>query len=82
MRRAAVSAVANIVEGAARRTRPEYLRFLEISLGSLRELGYFMDLSQDLGYLSEETSAAARTKHDLTIRKLVRLAKSIELVDG
>ena len=40
MRRAAVSAASNLVEGCSRNSRIEYLRFLEIAYGSLRELGY------------------------------------------
>jgi len=51
MRRCAVSAAANIVEGCGRRTEAEFDRFLDISFGSLRELGYFIDLSERLGFL-------------------------------
>ena len=54
MRRAAVSVPSNIVEGCARESQAEYLRFLEIAFGSLRELHYQVGLSKRLSYSREE----------------------------
>ena len=54
MRRASVSVATNIVEGCGRRTETEFNRFLDIAFGSVRELGYLIDLSARLGYLDED----------------------------
>ena len=54
MRREAVSVPSNIVEGCTRDSEAEYLRFLNIAFGSLRELHYQLDLSKRLGFLLNE----------------------------
>lgn len=51
MRRAAVSGASNIVEGCARETLAEYVRFLNIAYGSVRELEYQISLAERLGFL-------------------------------
>jgi four helix bundle protein len=64
MRRAAVSIAANIVEGFAKRSKPEKARFLNMAEASLEESRYYLILTKDLGYggteellnLLEETS--------------------------
>ena len=54
LRRAAVSAACNIVEGCARRSTSEYLNFLNIAAGSASEARYLLEVSCRLGFLSKE----------------------------
>ena len=53
MRRAAVSISANIVEGKKKKTIPHQLSFINIAEGSLEEVKYFLILSKDLNYITE-----------------------------
>jgi four helix bundle protein len=57
LRRAAVSIPSNIVEGCARDSEADYLRFLNIAFGSLRELRYQLNLSKRLGFLPNDDSS-------------------------
>jgi len=50
MRRSAVSVPSNIVEGCARESKSEYVRFLDIAFGSIRELHYQISLAKRLGF--------------------------------
>jgi four helix bundle protein len=54
LRRAAFSIPANIAEGCGKKTQADLANFLNIALGSANEAEYFLLLSRDLGYLSEE----------------------------
>ncbi|MHC4985319.1 MAG: four helix bundle protein [Planctomycetota bacterium] len=70
LRRAAVSAAANIVEGCGRYTRKDYLHFLGMAMGSLREAGYLVSLAERLGYLPEAEAAALLAQYDECARVL------------
>lgn len=55
LRRASLSTTSNIVEGCARRTEADYLRFLDIAHASAREVEYQLSVALRLGFLPPDT---------------------------
>jgi four helix bundle protein len=53
-RRAALSIPANMAEGAAKRGSREHRRFLDVSMGSLAELSYYLVFARDRGLLTQQ----------------------------
>lgn len=53
IRRASTSIASNIVEGCARDSLADYLRFLDIAYGSAREVQYQLTLAKRLNYLTD-----------------------------
>jgi four helix bundle protein len=54
MRRAAVSVPSNIAEGAADRTTNQFSNYLSIAIGSLAELDTQLELSKNLGFITND----------------------------
>lgn len=77
IRRAAVSTPTNIVEGCARSGERDYLRFLDIALGSANELSYLLHLSERLGLLNPTESEDCRNCAEAVVRMLQNLIKSL-----
>ena len=77
MRRAAVSVASNIVEGCARRTRADYVRFLDMAFGSFRELEYQVSLAHRLGYLETNRCNHLEARCTETSKVLAALIRSL-----
>jgi four helix bundle protein len=77
MRRAAVSVPSNIVEGCARDSQTEYLRFLDIAFGSLRELHYQLSLAKRLGMFGDKCDTNIESKIMETEKVLNSLIRTL-----
>jgi len=53
IRRCSISVPSNIAEGYGRQHTSEYIRFLQISRGSLNELITQLEIAEKLGYINE-----------------------------
>jgi four helix bundle protein len=78
IRRASFSVAANIAEGSGRETDKDFLRFLYISLGSLKEVDYATLLAYDLKYLNSELFEKLQTRLNQTFAALQGLIKSVK----
>ena len=77
MRRAAVSTPCNIVEGCARNTEKDFLRFLDIAYGSARELEYQVSLATRLGFLDEDKPSSLKGRSEEVSKALNALIRKI-----
>jgi four helix bundle protein len=82
LRRAFYSVPANIVEGASRESKRDYLHFLYIARGSLSEAQYFIDLARRLKYLSGEDADTLHEQTRLAFGCLHGLIGSVEKEAG
>ena len=77
IRRGVISVPSNIVEGCARDSQAEFLRFLVIAFGSLRELHYQIGLANRLGFLCKEDLSLIEPKIIETEKVLNGLIRSM-----
>jgi four helix bundle protein len=82
MRRAAVSVVTNVVEGACRRTDRAYSHFLEIALGSASEVRYLLELCVRLGLFDAAVAKPLVTEYTIVVKGLQALITTIAKTDN
>jgi four helix bundle protein len=77
MRRCAVSVASNIVEGCARHSEADYVRFLDIAYGSVRELEYQISLATRLGFIPSQVGDEVASRAAETAKVLNGLIRSL-----
>ena len=86
VRRASVSAEANIAEGAAKRGAREFARYLGIANGSLSEVECLFEIARDLHYMNEvewqTIEGARRVAAQRTSRLLTAIRGQSESTPG
>lgn len=78
IRRSAVSIPANIAEGYGRDSRGEYVQFLRIAQGSLKELETHLILAEQVKLTALDSTAEIQSQCDEVGRMLRSLIRSIQ----
>jgi four helix bundle protein len=71
MQRASVSISSNIAEGSSRRCKPDFIRFLEFSLGSCFEIESQLILSEKIGLIKDTEQYELLLEKLQTERKMI-----------
>jgi len=77
IRRAGVSVPSNIAEGYGRGSRKEYLQFLSIAQGSLKELETQTIIAERLGYVTQSQAERVLSDADSVGKMLGGLIRSL-----
>ncbi|MBT6774040.1 four helix bundle protein [Candidatus Woesearchaeota archaeon] len=78
LRRAAVSIPLNIVEGSAKASKKDFLRYLNIAYGSAKEVEVLLELCFDLNYLEQSDYDFLSENSDELNAKLFLFMRDVE----
>jgi four helix bundle protein len=78
IRRASCSVPANIAEGYGRDSTGEYIQFLRVSQGSLKEMETHVTLSSRVGLIAESETKSILEASDRLGKMLHRLIRSLQ----
>ena len=81
LRRSALSAATNIVEGCARRSTREYVNFLNQANGSAAETRYLVTVAHRLNYFRSEAFPALFAGYSRLLGSLQLMIASLENLD-
>jgi four helix bundle protein len=76
LRRASVSVVSNIAEGASRKSKAERIRFYEISRSSIVEIDTQLEIAKELNYIKEDNIIVIENKITHIFSMLSNLIKN------
>ena len=82
LRRASVSVPSNIAEGSGRQYQKEFVQFLFLAKGSLREVITQLELSKMLGYIDDELFSQTQDSADRLHKMLNRLISRLKNPGG
>ena len=79
IQRCVVSIPSNIAEGYGRQSKQDYIRFLHIAKGSLFEFQTQLELSKELGYISESNCSELTKLSNEVDKILYAIIKKLSL---
>lgn len=76
--RAAISISANIAEGCSRSSKKDFLRFLEIAIGSAFELETLLALSHEIKYIDDKDFNRLIDRNERVIKLIYGFKRSLK----
>jgi four helix bundle protein len=77
LRRAAVSIPSNIAEGSSRNSEKEFIRFLEITMGSSFEMETQLIIAKEINFLTDEKYSELHSDLEIIQKQINQLIKKI-----